>query len=256
MKWGKLRKPRKGDEALLIYPDSEGRLALCTACPLSSLNQELAMKIVLAAIILCLSLVSAAQTNPQSARVQPQAAQPVTPDLNIIMADLQRVALATSGDIGKLRIEKWKADSAQKQQMQQVADSLQKNIVNAIPGLINDVQTSHGAVSKTFKLYHNINVVYEFLNSLAEAAGAFGKKEEYEPLATDAASLDNVRQILSSYIEQTATRLETTAAKPSASSGTQSSTGPKKIVIDDSAPSSKKKKKSTKKKTSPPPDQQ
>ena len=206
------------------------------------------MKTAVAAKIL-LSSLCAAQT---SQAVAHQTATPAAaPSLNTVLADLQRVALATSGDIGKIRIEKWKTDSSQKQQMHQVADSLQRNITNAIPGLISDVQNSQGSVSKTFKLYHNINVVYEFLNSLAEATGAFGKNEEYEPLATDAASLDNIRQNLSTYIEQAATSLET-RPKPGTSptQSAQTSKGPKKIVIDDAAPS---KKKTTRKKTATPP---
>src|SRR2546423_5495767 len=211
--------------------------------------QEFAMKTALAAMVLLCSLLTVAQT-ASTAASQPATAA-ATPSLNTVLADLQRVALATSGDIGKLRIEKWKTDSSQKQQMHQVADSLQRNITSAIPGLISDVQNSQGSVSKTFKLYHNVNVVYEFLNSLAEATGAFGKKEEYEPLATDAASLDNIRQNLSTYIEQTATSLET-RPKPGTSptQSAQTSKGPKKIVIDDAAPS---KKKTTRKKTATPP---
>ena len=206
------------------------------------------MKTALAAMVLLCSLWTVAQTAPTAAS-QPATAA-ATPSLNTILADLQRVALAASGDIGKLRIEKWKTDSSQKQQMQQVAESLQRNITSAVPGLISDVQNSQGSVSKTFKLYHNINVVYEFLSSLAEAAGAFGKKEEYEPLATDAASLDNVRQSLSTYIEQAATSLETRPKQGTTpAQSAQTSKGPKKIVVDDTTPA---KKKTTKKKSAPP----
>ena len=207
------------------------------------------MKTALAAMVLLCSLWTVAQT-ASTAASQPATAA-ATPSLNTILADLQRVALAASGDIGKLRIEKWKTDSSQKQQMQQVADSLQRNITSAVPGLISDVRNSQGSVSKTFKLYHNINVVYEFLSSLAEAAGAFGKKEECEPLATDAASLDNVRQSLSTYIEQAATSLETRPKQGTTpAQSAQTSKGPKKIVVDDTTPS---KKKTTKKKSAPPP---
>jgi hypothetical protein len=204
------------------------------------------MKTALAAILF-LSLiagVAAQSTQVQPRPVPPPARQPVAPDLNAVLANLQQTVVATSGDIGKLRIEKWKADSTQKQQMQQVADSLQKNIVYAIPGLITDVQNSRGSVSKSFKLYHNINVVYEFLNSLAEAAGAFGKKEEYEPLARDASAIDSIRQDLSTYIEYAANNLEVHPQQTATS--TQPGQGPKKIVIDDSAPAPKKK--TTKKK--------
>src|SRR5205807_6278851 len=134
--------------------------------------------------------------------------QQAAADLNAIVADIQKVALSTNGNLGKLRIDKWKTDSSQKQQMQSVAESLQRNISNAIPGLISDAQADPTSVAKAFKLYHNMNVVYEFLSSLAEATGAFGKKEEYEPLANDAATLDNVRQNLSAYVERTATTLD------------------------------------------------
>src|SRR5947209_4375225 len=203
------------------------------------------MKTAMIAMALLLSLCVRAQT--PTAASQPPAAPP---DINTVLGDLQRIATATNGDLNKLRIDKWKTETSEKQQMQQVAESLQRNIASAIPGLITEVQSSQGSVSKTFKLYHNINVVYEFLNSLAEAAGAFGKKEEYEPLATDANALDNVRQSLSTYIEQAATSLETRPKQGTTpAQSAQTSKGPKKIVVDDTTPS---KKKTTKKKTSPP----
>src|SRR5258708_39779718 len=129
-------------------------------------------------------------------------------DLNAILLQVQQATSSASVNIGRLRIEKWKTDSQQKQQMQQVADSLQKNIANAVPGLINDVQSSRGGVLASFKLYHNVNVVYEFLSSMAEAAGAYGKKEEYQPLEGDAAALATARQNLSIYREQAAGKKE------------------------------------------------
>ena len=202
------------------------------------------MKTVKAAMIiffLCAGLVAQA---PASA-----ASQPASPELNAIITDVQRVALSSNGDLGKLRIEKWKTDGAQKQQMQQVTESLQRNINNAIPGLISDLQADPTSVSKAFKLYHNMNVVYEFMSSLAEATGAFGKKEEYEPLANDASALDKVRQDLSGYVERTATTLDAQVKKTAttAPQTTASQQQPKKIIVDDDTPS-KKTKKTVKKK--------
>ena len=138
--------------------------------------------------------------------------------------------MSTNGNIAKLRIDKWKTDSQQRQQLQKVAESLQRNITDAVPGLIADVQNSHGSVSSTFKLYHNLNVVYEFLSSLADAAGAVGKREEYEPLAQDAADLDAVRSSLSSYIEQTATSYE---SRMNAARAAQQAPPPVKVIVDD-----------------------
>ena len=150
----------------------------------------------------------------QTAANQRVQVAPPTANLNAILMQVQQATSSASVNIGKLRIEKWKTDAEQKQQLQQVAESLQKNIANAVPGLVTDVQSSQGSVLTSFKLYHNLNVLYEFLSSLADAAGSLGKKDEYEPLAADATALDTVRQNLSIYIEQAAVRLETANRPP------------------------------------------
>lgn len=196
---------------------------------------------------LCAGLLAA-----QAPASQPSAASqpPASPELNAIITEVEKVALSSNGDLGKLRIEKWKTDNAQKQQMQQVTESLQRNINNAIPGLISDLQADPNSVSKAFKLYHNMNVVYEFMSSLAEATGAFGKKEEYEQLASDASALDKVRQDLSGLVEKEATTLDAQVKRAAAAPAQQTTTAqqqPKKIIVDDSTPT-KKTKKTTKKK--------
>jgi len=206
-------------------------------------------------LMFCLALGAAGQQAPM-----PQQNQD-TPqnDLNTILLQVQKATSSANANLGKLRIEKWKTDSQQKQQMQQVADSLQKNIANAVPGLISYVQTSRGGVLASFKLYHNLNVVYEFLSSMAEAAGAYCKKEEYQPLEGDATALDTVRQNLSTYIEQAAGKME--AANRAANSVQARQTpatvvpGRKVVVIDENDTPARKRPKSTKKKASPPPAQ-
>ena len=203
-------------------------------------------------LILCISYGAMAQQAPVNPQMQARPAN----DLDTILLQIQQAASSANADIGKLRIERWKTDSQEKQQMQQVADSLQKNIANAVPGLISDVQTSRGGVLASFKLYHNLNVVYEFLSSMADAAGAFGKKEEYQPLEADATALDTVRQNLSTYIEQAAGKME--AANRAAANAIQAKQGPtlvpgkKVVVIDENDTPPRKHTKSTKKKTSTP----
>jgi hypothetical protein len=205
-------------------------------------------------LIFCLGLIAMAQQAPMN----PQTQVPPT-DLNSILLQIQQATSSANVNIGKLRIEKWKTDSQQKQQMQQVADSLQKNITHAVPGLISEVQTTRGGVLASFKLYHNLNVVYEFLSSMAEAAGTYGKREEYQPLEGDATALDTVRQNLSTYIEQAAGKME--AANRAAANAMQAKQahtvvpGRKVVVIDENDTSPRKRPKATKKKTSTPPAQ-
>lgn len=190
-------------------------------------------------------------TAGQAPASQPLAASqpPASPELNAIIVEVQRVAQSSNADLGRLRIEKWKADNAQKQQMQKVTESLQRNINNAIPGLISDLQADPNSVSKAFKLYHNLNVLYEFMSPLAEVTSDYGRKEEYEPLASDASALDKVRQDLSNLVEKEATALDAQVKRAAATPAQPTTTAqqqPKKIIVDNDTPP--KSKKATKKK--------
>ncbi|HLZ00348.1 MAG TPA: hypothetical protein VKT33_14915, partial [Candidatus Angelobacter sp.] len=123
----------------------------------------------IASLLLGSALTLAAQQAPSGpARQTASASRPAS--VSPVLSDLQRTLTTANEDISRLRIEKWKCDSAQKQQMVQVAQSLQRNITGAMPGLLSDAQNQPQSVASSFKLYHDINIVYEFLNSLAEAA--------------------------------------------------------------------------------------
>jgi len=218
------------------------------------------MKSMLAVFVLLISAVSGAMA--QGGANQPAQTPPAATALNAVLLQVQQATSSASVNIGKLRIERWKTDSDQKQQLQQIAESLQKNIANALPGMINDVQSSRGGVLSSFKLYHNLNVVYENLSYLADVAGSLGKKDEFEPLAADAASLESARKNLSLYIEQAAARLESANQRAASSTlplpgqGQRALVpGKRVVVINEDTPPAKPAKpavKSTKKKTSPP----
>jgi hypothetical protein len=187
--------------------------------------------------VITMALVSAAQS----------ASQPATASLDAVLVKVQQTAQTTDADLARLHIDKWKTDIDQKQQLQQISTSLHKNLSVAVPDLVRGVQTSKGSVSTTFKLYHNLNVVYEYLNSLADAAAGLGKKEESDPLNRDAADLDSVRQELSNYIEQASVALELKARPVSTPTPVPVAT-PKRIVVDDDAtgkPATPKKKKTS-----------
>ena len=168
------------------------------------------------------------------------------PELEGILTRLQQASQATSLDLARLRIDKWKAENDQKEQLQKVADSLSRNLTKALPGLIGEVKSSRGSVSATFRLYHNINVVYEYLNSLTDAAGSLGRKEEFDPLNRDASAVNSARQDLSTYIEQAASTMEARLRPtPTPTPAPQADTTPRKIVVDDHPKSVTPKKKKT-----------
>ncbi|HEY2393048.1 MAG TPA: hypothetical protein VGK22_17870 [Candidatus Angelobacter sp.] len=204
--------------------------------------------------LLCAGYSANAQAQPQPAAPQRmQTASPAPANINTILTAVQQATNSASVDIGKLRVERWKTDPDQKQQLQHIGDSLQKSIANAVPALVADVQSSRGGVSASFKLYHNLNVIYENLNYLADVAGGLGKKEEFEPLSADCAALETARQSLSIYITESAGRLEAANRQPPVNAvPVQTQVPGKKVVIINDDQPVKKAARPTKKKTSPP----
>ena len=198
-----------------------------------------------------LASVAAAQQIPQSsqppvAAPPAAAASPVQP----VLEQLQETAQATNSDLSRIRIEKWKADSGTKQQAQQMASSVLRNLSAALPDLIQGARTQPASLAAQFKLYHNVTALYETLASLTETAGAFGGRQEYDALSSDANRLDAQRRSLADYLQSLAaqndaelTRYRTQAARAAAQAA---AAPPKKIIVDDDAtqaqpPSAKKK---------------
>jgi hypothetical protein len=137
-------------------------------------------------------------------------------DLNTTLVDLNRVSQATQSDIANMHVEKWKAgwksgflkDGAHKDQAQQAANSLQRNMANALPGLIHDVQSSRGGLSATFKLYDDVSLVCEAVDSLISASEIEGKKTEAATLTDDYSAMARIRRSLSNYIQQSSAAME------------------------------------------------
>src|ERR1700742_5233637 len=83
---------------------------------------------------------------------------------------LQQAASQANLSLGHLRIEKWKADSGSKQQGQANAESIQRNLTTALPGLISDVRSAPQDLGAEFRLYRNLDALYDVYASLTESA--------------------------------------------------------------------------------------
>ncbi len=88
-------------------------------------------------------------------------------------------------DLAKLRIEKWKTDANTKRGSQGDADSIERNLQTALPEIIGRLRNSPENLTVTFKLYRNLDALYDVFGSVAESAGAFGGKDEYQSLQND-----------------------------------------------------------------------
>jgi len=163
--------------------------------------------------------------------------------LNALLADLESVSQAAQLDLAKLRVEKWKTDSGSKRQAQGNAESIQRNLQSALPEIIAQLKASPESLTSTFKLYRNLDALYDVFESVAESAGAFGSKDEFQSLENDVSGFEKVRRLVADRMETLAgakenevTRLRAALQSAQASAPSQP---PKKIVVDDSAPPKK-----------------
>jgi len=195
---------------------------------------------------------------------QSRNAQAARPDLMSTLLELDRTAAATNSDIGHLQIDRWKGgwktgwttSSTHKDQAAKAAASLQRNLKGPLPDLIREAINQHGSMTATFKVYEDLNLVCETLDSLVDTAQQFGRKEESIPLSNDFGTLIRLRRTMSSYIKERAVAADGgssgqptyTTFAPSMSPSSSDLEAPRKIIIDDDAPDKKtsaKKKKST-----------
>jgi hypothetical protein len=127
----------------------------------------------------------------------------VLPDLDRLETVASQVAL----HIGRLRIDKWKASSGAKSAAQADADSVQRNLSSALPALIGALRSAPEDVNAEFKLYRNLNALYDVFGTLTDATRVFGQKSEYEALSQQLQVISSVRRKLGEGLELlTATR--------------------------------------------------
>ena len=144
-------------------------------------------------ICCCLSLllsVATAQIEPASQNtVQEPVSYASLSQINALLSQLEQAGQATQLDLAKLRVEKWKADSSNKRQMQSNVESVQRNLHDALPEIIQQVRSAPDNLSSTFKLYRNVSALYDVFSSVVESAGAFRFKDEFQLLANDLSAM-------------------------------------------------------------------
>ena len=183
--------------------------------------------------VLVFSIGLFAQSRP--AAVSPSTT-PVARDLNTILAELMRASPATSQDLTDLqqqggilhRVTFWRGEKVQKAEM---TAALRRNLQFAVPNLIHDAQASGGGISTTFKLYKDLTVVCESLDSLLPPSSREGKSE-LTALSNDVSDMNRLKEELSSYIQQTAASMEAKNAQLVSSAGRS----PKRVIVDDTIP--------------------
>jgi hypothetical protein len=188
---------------------------------------------------LLLATASAQSTSPS----QPPASAPVSyssaSQLNQLLTQLEQVSQTTQVDLAGTRIDHWKTDANTKRQTQANVESLQRNLKAALPAIISEMRNSPENLAASFKLYRNLDALYDVLSSVVEAAGAFGSKDEFQALDNDFNTIETARRSLAERMqglaeskegELTQLRVQVRNAQPVVAAP------PKKVIVDDTEP--------------------
>ncbi len=207
-----------------------------------------------------------AQDAASPADAQAPVAYASVSELNGILTLLQQTATNMQADVGKMRIEKWKTDATTKQQTLANVESIQRNLQSALPDIISQASNAPEDLGASFKLYRELDALYDVFGSVVESAGAFGSKDEFQSLNNDMTGLESARRSLGERVQKLAVNKEAELTRLRAQIKTLSAAPPpppKKIIVDDTEPAKKppaKKKTTTKPKppattpaTTPPP---
>jgi len=194
----------------------------------------------------------AQQTAGSAAVASPPVAYASVSELNGILNQVKQTATAIQSDLEKMRIEKWKTDASTKRQTQANVDSIRRNLQSALPEIIMQVNNSPEDLAASFKLYRNLDALYDVFGSVVESAGAFGTKDDFQSLSNDMTGLESARRAMGERMQKLAGAKEDELTRLRAQVKTLSAAPPpppKKIIVDDNEPAPKKpaaKKKTTK----------
>ncbi|MFZ1140462.1 MAG: hypothetical protein WAN76_14870 [Candidatus Sulfotelmatobacter sp.] len=189
-----------------------------------------------------------------------QGTQPVSyasmTQLNGMLAQLEASSKNTQADLAKLRIERWKTDGGSKKQTLANVDSIQRNLQGALPEIIAQLRAQPEDLPTTFKLYRNLDALYDVVGNVVEVTGAFGSKDDFQSLSNDLSTFEGTRKQLAQRIENLSSAKEAEIVRLRADLKTAQAAvpvaPPKKIIVDDNEPPKKpavKKKPATKPKT-------
>ena len=220
-------------------PLTRNLFRLCVTCSLAALASV---------------AVSAQSTSDNS---QPPVAYASATEVNNILAQLRQTSQNIDADLGKLRIEKWKADSGVKRDVQGNVESVRRNLQSALPELITQLSNSPEDIAASFNLYRNLDALYDVFGQVVEAAGALGSKDEFQNLSNDMSSLQSVRRTLGERMQHLAAAKESELTRlrnqlKTAQAVIQSAP-PKKTIVDDTEPPKKPVKKKSPKPAAPAP---
>ena len=177
-----------------------------------------------------------------SSGAQPAVAYASVSELNSILSGLQQTAANMQTDLANTRVEKWKTDGATRRQTIGNVDAIQRNLRSALPEIIAQLNNAPEDLGVSFKLYRNLDLLCDVFASVAESAGAFGSKDEFQSLSNDMNGLEAARRAFGERMQKLAVSKEQELSRLREQVKTLTAAPPpppKKIVVDDTEPPKK-----------------
>ncbi len=203
-----------------------------------------------ALVVLAATAASAQATANEHAAVERSPVDPApvayasASEVNGILAQVRQTAQSIDDDLGKTRVEKWKGDASFKGETQGTIESVRRNLQSALPEMVSALSNAPEDLAASFKLYRNLDALYDILGQIVERAGDRGTKDEYQNLNNDLSSLQSARRALGERMQSLATAKESELKRlhdqvKAAQAAATPSPAPKKIIVDDTEPPKK-----------------
>lgn len=186
---------------------------------------------------------SAAQTGPVPAQAQVtsstmaiNATQPAWFD------QLRETSQRAESNIARLQIDRWKTSPAEREQARSASESIRRNLSYAVPELMQKLHDAPASLSANFRLYRNLNALYDTFSLLVAGAGTFAGREQASDLDADLAQIDSIRRQLAERIDQLAVIGDAELTQARSRPAAPIVKLPSRIVVDDNKSTGRKSK--------------
>jgi hypothetical protein len=217
----------------------------------------LPLRIAIAIFPLALLFASGLPAHAVPTPQQPPAANAAQPRNQASLAlgnSLQQVNIAAAHlrrALDTINVPKWKAPGDVRQTTSDDVDSMQRDVTDTLPGLINTALADPAKVSPAFSVYRNVDALYDVLLRVSETAQLAGASHDAALLEDQRATLEDSRTKLGAALLQSAQAQDAEVVHLRATAAPAAPPPPPaKTVVDDGPAAAKPK--STKKRTHKP----
>jgi hypothetical protein len=142
-----------------------------------------------------------------SAQAPVNPAQPRTQVSLALGNGLQQVSIASAHlnrALDTVNVSKWKAPGEIRQTTTSDVQSMQRDLSDTLPGLINAALTDPAKVSPAFSVYRNVDALYDVLLRVSETAQLAGASRDASLLEDQRSALEDARTQLGVALLQSA----------------------------------------------------